>query len=216
MMLVKDMIEKIRWETHDEQATGYGDDTLLSYINDGVRFVRRTIMDVYPTAIANINETGTLDTGINEIKLENKYTVLIDVRADGRRLIPRSLRDIDDTKRQGRPEYYVASGFDTLYVYPIPERICDYMVTAIGDMQQLELEGASPFPNDFDDFVIEYALMRASLTNEFDMSQEQSIMGSIVGQVEARLRAFLPAGVEPGGYWQARDYLRPNGTRWIR
>lgn len=48
--------------------------------------------------------------------------------------------------------------------------------------------GKSPFPNEFDDMLIEYALIRLSMGNEFDMSQEMSVMSQIVAQLENILR----------------------------
>ena len=55
-MNVKEMITHIRHAIHDEQMTGFADEEILSYINDGVKFLRRTIMDIYPFFLADVNE----------------------------------------------------------------------------------------------------------------------------------------------------------------
>ena len=67
MLSVTNMIIRIRSSTHDQQETGYSDDDLLAYINDGVRFVRRTVMSIAPTMLADIDLSGELAAGESKV-----------------------------------------------------------------------------------------------------------------------------------------------------
>ena len=93
---------------------------------------------------------------------------------------------------------------------PVEDRI------AVSDMEMVDEKGESPFNNDLNDFVFEYALIRASLGNEFDMSQETSVMGTIVSQVEFMLENRVPKAVDVEGYWNrpVRSHTDYRGRYW--
>jgi hypothetical protein len=65
----------------------------------------------------------------------------------------------------------------------------------------MDINSETPVPNEFDDFVQEYAIIRMSVTNEFDISQENSIMSNIIQQVTSRLQSFTEPGVRVKSYW---------------
>lgn len=209
MMSVKDMIIRIRASAHDQQEVGYDDVTLLSYINDGLRFVRRTIMAVYPMYLADLAVSGNVDAGEWKLDLPDPISLMVDMRVNGRRLKlinPQAL-DVDDN---GEPRFYYMQGFQTVCLVPKPDKEYQYELTAIRDMVLLKLEDSSPLTNDMDDFLYEYVLIRASLTNEFDMSQESTIMSSIVNQITSMVRENCAHGAQVQGYWQPAHTL----TRW--
>ena len=59
----------------------------------------------------------------------------------------------------------------------------------------------SPFPNDMDDWLLEYVNIRASMSNEFDIGQETQVMQNIITQVESMLHGLSPHGIQTEGYW---------------
>jgi hypothetical protein len=196
------MIIRIRAAAHDEQETGYEDITLLSYINDGLRFVRRTIMDIYPMYLADFEVSGSVEAGEWKLLLPYPISTLIDVRINGKRLKLVNPHSLDTNDKTGVPRFYYMQGCQTVCLVPRPDRDYRYELTAIKDMALLTLDDSSPLTNDMDDFLYEYVLIRASLTNEFDMSQEATIMSSIVNQITSLIRSNCSHGVQVDGYWQ--------------
>lgn len=219
MLTVNEIITRVRATTHDEQETGYTDETLTGFINDGVHFLRRMLMDINPLLLADFSQSGTLSAGENEIvpsittqtsvtdgpvttiyKLSN----ICDLRVDGRRLQQVKLSEIANLDKEGKPDSYYLIGHSLIKVWPIPSEEYSYSLVAVKDMEHLtELTDTSPFPREVDDFLYEYVTVRASITNEFDISQENSIMASIIQQVEQYAFNLSPIGVQTKGYWDA-------------
>lgn len=63
MLTAKAIIERVRMNTYDKQETGFTDEMLLGYINDGIRLLRRTILDVNPDLLADYDYITTLKAG---------------------------------------------------------------------------------------------------------------------------------------------------------
>lgn len=204
MLSVKDMILRVRAATHDQQETGYSDMDLLMYINDGLRFARRTIMDIYPMLLVDTELEGEFMEGENEILSDRPISAIVDVRIDGERIGAINPRSIRDLRERGKPQQYYICGFSSIRVWPVPVHMHSYHVLAVGDMKPLKWDEDSPLPNEFEDFIYEYVIVRASLTNEFDMSQENNIMASVVQQISTAIRSFMPPGVKTRAYWGER------------
>ena len=68
------------------------------------------------------------------------------------------------------------------------------------DLEELTIDDNSPLLTEYDDFLIEYATIRLSIGNEYDVSQEQVIMGNIISQIQQMLFP-PPPGVRVRGYW---------------
>lgn len=187
MLTVTDMLARIRASTHDTQKTGYIDTDILYAINGGIRFIRRLIKDYKPLLLADPPYTGTLEVGERFVKLDAVITKVIDIRVKGQTIPVTDLSNITDMNKTGTPYAYYMTGFDTINFYPTPDSDIPYSIVAIGDLKEVDSKGMSPFPNDFDDFLIEYAVIRLSVGNEFDVSQEQQIMSSIIQQIQNNL-----------------------------
>lgn len=214
MLKVSELITEIRARTHDEQETGYTDDTLLSYINDGIRFIRRTIFSINPLLIADYTQEGTLTAGDRKIAIEEtsesdaktsvRLARICSVRVDGRELEQINPSEIYDLKHTGRPEFYYLTGFATINVWPVPDIAYDYEITAVRDVALLtKVTDISPLPTEMDDWLYEYATLRASVTNEFDVSQESGLFRQIVAQIENMCYQLSPRGVTASGYWDS-------------
>jgi len=213
-MLVSDMIVRIRSSTHDQLKTGYTDDELVGYINDGVRFLRRMIFQIYPLMLTE-DLAGSLEEGEKDIVSEKKIIRVYDVRVNGRSLRQYNSLGIYDNGEKGTPTKFYRVGLNTISLYPIPNRKIDYLVKYICEQELLTEKDDTPFSTDFDDFVYEYALIRASVGNEFSLQQEQMIMSAISKQVESMLYSMSRAEVQVKGYWDSgRDDRDDYGRRW--
>lgn len=223
MLRVSEIIKEIRNRTHDEQETGYTDETLISYINDGIRFIRRTIFSINPLLLADFLQQGELEISqrniflsklvIDEIGDEQEQPVKIaricSVRVDGRELEQVNPADIYDTKHTGKPEFYYLTGFSTVNLFPIPDIAYDYEIAAVEDISLLTSpDDISPLPTEMDDWLYEYATIRASDTNEYDISQESTIFGQIVAQIENMCYQLSPIGVTANDYWDSNYKTR--------
>lgn len=213
MLTVKEMIERIRAETSDQQETGYTDEDLIHYINDGIRFLRRTIITINPFLLVNVEEAGTLDKGNDGILLPSMPSHICSVRVNGSILQQVNPQLIDDMSDTGQPTQYYLQGLQKIRVYPVPDAAYKYEVLAVKDVPQLKaMDDKSPFPDDFDDWLFEYATTRASMTNEFDMTQEATVMSNIVQQVQEALYGMSPIGIETNSYIGS-DGLYPSRRR---
>lgn len=191
MLAVEELIKRVRILVHDEQETGYDDIVILNCLNTGSRFLRRMILQLKPELLSNVTK-GNLNANENIIELDFIPVKIVDIRINGKRIIYKSRADILNMDKHGFPYAYFITGLKTINLYPIPDKPINYEILAVEDIKEMTLSdddnGKSPFPNEFDDMLIEYALIRLSMGNEFDMSQEMSVMSQIVAQLENILR----------------------------
>ena len=59
----------------------------------------------------------------------------------------------------------------------------------------------SPLLTEFDDFLVEYATIRLSAGNEYDMTQESQLMANIAAQIQ-QILIPPPVGIITKGYWK--------------
>lgn len=203
MLSVKDLIVRIRNAAHDEQKIGYTDDILLGYINDGVRIFRRMIMENAPMILAE-EKAGTLKSGETSVTFDSNVSQILRVLLDQEQIAMVSVLDIDYTNVTGIPDCCYLLGFKTLKFFPEDSVDHQYEITYIPDMQFLTLEDSSPFSNDLDDLLFEYAVIRASISNSYNMSQENTVLGTMMAQAEQLIRSLNPMKVESESYWD--DY----------
>ncbi|MBR1647095.1 MAG: hypothetical protein IJ685_10005 [Selenomonadaceae bacterium] len=104
---------------------------------------------------------------------------------------------------EGTPREFFLTGSQTLNFFPIPNRPTKYTVRTVDDIEEIEWTGKSPLLTEYDDFLIEYAAIRLSVGNEYDMTQETQLMANIVAQIQALLIP-PPAGVLTKSYWGSR------------
>lgn len=203
MTKLSDFIIKLRAMTHDEREIEYDDNDFMNYINDGLRFVRRVILDTYPSMLADMLLEGVLHTNRDIIYLYDAPTRILSVKMNGKRLRQiNPLSEEEERKNHHEPTSYYVFGFDKIKVIPKPKFPMRFEVVGIEEFTPLKKpEDVLPVPADFEDFVGEYAILRASLTNEFNMQEETQITMMIRSEIEERLKAFLPSGVQVGGYW---------------
>ena len=159
-------------------------------------------MDIYPSMLADVELDGVLEPGESEIYAFSPISHIIDMRVDGKRLPIINPRSIPDTTAKGKPRAYCLAGHDRVRVWPTPDREAEYSLSAIRDFEPLTLDDEElPVPADLEDFVYEYCVLRASFTNEFDMTQETQLMATIVQGIQTMLRPFTAPGVQLRGYF---------------
>ena len=113
----------------------------------------------------------------------------------------------NDGVREGTPEVFYRTGIATINLYPIPNETTAYTIVSIDDLDELTLKDKSPLLTEFDDFLVEYAVTRLSITNEYDVAQESQVLANIVNQIQ-RMLVPPPDAIEVYGYWDSPVHSR--------
>ena len=121
----------------------------------------------------------------------------------------------ENQDQAGCPAAFCLVGMQTLRFFPIPERVTAYTVITIDDAEELTAGDASPLNTEYDDCLIEYAALRLSYGNEYDMAQEAQLMANIYAQVQ-QLTYAPPPGLEVDGYWDSYDRCKGQDYRHYR
>ena len=249
MLSVQTLARRIRQRLHDTDSITYDDTEILDCINNGVRFIRRTIADIRPALLMSETE-GVMAAGTKSITLGKRPTKIINVTAGDQIIKTETLytgkkiyHDFDkiwhnrhpiynkhviDTysekglhqtemafkvpyrsETEGTPREFYLSGTQTINFFPIPNQETKYTIRTVDDIEELAWSGTSPLNTEFDDFLVEYAAIRLSVGNEFDMTQESQLLANVVAQIQ-RMLAPPPAGILTLGYWE-RYYNRKAG-----
>ena len=102
--------------------------------------------------------------------------------------------------KNGTPKEFYLTGSQTINFFPIPDKETAYTILTVDDIEELTIEDKSPLNTEFDDFLVEYATVRLSIGNEYDVTQETQVMTNIYAQIQQILMP-PPAGVVVKNYW---------------
>ena len=184
MLSVQTLARRIRQRLHDTDCITYDDENILDCINCGVRFIRRIIARLRPALLMS-EKIGTLAAGIKAIELDTRPTKIISVTASDKALEETELAfAIHKADATGEPKEFYLTGTQTINFYPTPTEPTDYTIRTVDDIKELTWEDNSPLLTEFDDFLVEYAAIRLSVGNEYDMTQESQLMANIATQIQ--------------------------------
>lgn len=241
MLPIATLVKRIRRMIHDPDSITYDDDEIVDTINNGIRFIRRTIADIRPEMLEADPVTGTLTAGTGRISLSTRPLKILCVRAGdevksstelyysqkvyhNRNLVfhnttkifsreiftsykthaideSSSMNITGDIDRTGNPEIFYLAG-TSINLYPVPQKDTFYHIQLINDISELSITDKSPLPNDFDDLLIEYANIRMSIENEYDVSQDSTVYSTIYQQIMNILHV-PPTGIYSCSYWDS-------------
>ena len=80
MLPIKTILKRARATLHDSAEITYDDDELLDVVNNGIRFIRRTIAEVQPEMLIETTK-GMLDVGVSSVTLDRRPLRIIRVKA---------------------------------------------------------------------------------------------------------------------------------------
>lgn len=192
MLPITTIISRVRENINDTTKTGYTEKEIIASINSAMRFLRRTIKTYRPMMLADVCE-GTLafdkDSQMFEDKvtLEKLPTAFLDIRINNVRIEAVNIAFIRDINARGVPNRYYQIGMGTIKFYPMPNKEVNYRILYVPDFIELKKDDTTPIPNDFDDFIIEYTVLRLAMGDEFNMSQEAELMSNIHEQIKQNL-----------------------------
>lgn len=238
MLSMQSILSTVRVAVHDTDAITYDDAEIVAVLNAGLRFIRRTIIELQPEILSE-TVAGELAAGESTVLMEKRPAAIVEVTAGDRvksvkeyytndkiyhnynliyhnrtsiyskqtdrtyyesPLQAINLRHVDDRNAEGLPRAFYRTGPRTIHFVPIPDKTTAYTIRFVPDLDELTLQDTSPLLTEYDDFLIEYATIRLSIGNEYDVSQEQVVMGNIISQIQQMLFP-PPPGVRVRGYW---------------
>lgn len=241
MLSVQTLARRIRTRLHDTDKITYDDAEILDCINNGVRFIRRTIANTRPALLMSEVE-GILEAGTRSITLAKRPTKIINVTAGDQIIKTETIynrkkiyhnwekiwhnptpiytvpiinntyleKGLHETEMafivprpsavEGTPREFFLTGSQTINFFPIPRVPTKYTIRTVDDIAELVWEDSSPLNDEFDDFLVEYAALRLSVGNEYDMTQESQLMANIAMQIQQIIMP-PPAGILTQGYW---------------
>ena len=202
MLSVQILARRIRTRLHDTDEITYGDEEILDCINCGIRFIRRLIASMRPSLLMS-EVDGTLAAGENKIELERRPMKIVSVTAGSKALEETELAFaiFQDYEKIGAPKEFYLAGTRTIHFYPTPDEPTPYTIRTVDDIEELTWEENSPLLTEFDDFLVEYAMIRLAAGNEFDMTQESQLMSNIAAQIQ-QILIPPPVGLVRKGYWR--------------
>ena len=239
VLSIQSILSTVRVAVHDTDAIEYDDKEIVSVINAGLRFIRRTIIELQPEILSE-TIVGELAAGENTVLMEKRPAAIVEITAGdnvktsnsyrisdkiyhnynpiynnktpiyAEEIVDKTyyenplqainLRHVNNKDEEGVPRAFYRTGLRAIHFVPIPNKTTGYTIRYVPDLDEVTLADNSPLLTEYDDFLIEYATIRLSIGNEYDVSQEQVIMGNIVSQIQNMLFP-PPPGVRVRGYW---------------
>lgn len=81
MLSMQQLIARVRTAVNDKDAVTYDEEEILSTLNNGIRYIRRTIADLRPELLASDTITGMLEAGEESVTLSRRPLAFLYVRA---------------------------------------------------------------------------------------------------------------------------------------
>lgn len=211
MIPVKEIMVRIRGLSHDKQETGYDDVDIIAAINDAVAFVGRMIKNIRPNLIS-AEKTGMLNALETDIILDEQVAGILTVQVNGHKIEATKVNCIHNLQLKSPcPRFYYLKNFNTLRLHPIPTESVNYIVVYVPQVKKLNIDDETPYINDFDDIIIEYANARLNMSNEYDMTQEINIIQMLTSQIEGILYQFPQETHDIESYWEYRNHHNDYG-----
>lgn len=172
MIIISNVVDKIRVNISDQDSVGYSDKEILQWINDGYGFIRKILMQRKASLLYKI-EKGEGDIFLSEFPMK-----IHKVRYEGDELL--FMPDIPADK-EGTPTHYYRIG-ETIHLHPKEKKDGKWEVIYIPEQEIYDMDTKSLLPRDFESILIEYATIRAQYRNEFQMVQEEGLLSSLTQQ----------------------------------
>lgn len=188
MIEIKSLIARLRRTLKDEDENSFTDDELLDYISDGITFLRRIIVPLNPEYIAVPVANGILESKENEVVLPGSLQQIVDVRVNGIKIRRDNISSVFNTQEVGEINRYCLLNRKRVLFFPLPQEPCTYEIIGIKQQAELTMDDSTPYGNDIDPLIFEYAVIRAGMGDMFQMSQEMSVMSLLVDQINIMIR----------------------------
>lgn len=201
MSTVRSLIDRVRVKALLRNPANQDLDDLecVAYLNEAHRELYRAASLHAPEILAQ-EESGTVTPLSPAITLTRNPVSILDCRIDGDPALQVSVWGKSIPTAPGTPCLWMFSGLRALRVYPSPDKDYPYVICYVPESLPLVVEGDSPWPNDFEDLLVQFALVSWGVRNGMDSSVEEQNRGQWTRQVLDLVAGFRAPSVVRG-YW---------------
>ena len=200
---VATLTSNIRVALADSEGHRFSDANILAFLNKAYRKVYSVFAHDRPELIKAV-EDGTTVAGTGEYALSAGYIQrVLSLHVDN---VP--LRDVGQKPEGGYastdtgfPQGFYLSGWDEVTLVPKPDGAYPYRLAYVARPSALSSGSSTPWPDDFDDLMEEYAVMRLGVIDEGDPSAEAQFLADLEQRCRTLLSDLGPSGDTVLPYW---------------
>lgn len=200
---VSTLTSNIRVSLADVEGHRFSDSDILSVLNRAYRKVYGVFAHDRPELIKTV-VSGTTAPGTASIALDSgSFHRVLSLHVD-----ETPLRDVGqapeggfESSDTGFPQGFYLSGWDEVTLVPKPDGAYPYRLAYVARPSALSSGSSTPWPDDFDDLMEEYAVMRLGVIDEGDPSAEAQFLADLEQRCRTLLSDLGPSGDTVLPYW---------------
>lgn len=199
---VSTMTSNIRVALADVEGHRFSNANILTFLNKAYRKVYSVFAHDRPELVKTVESgdtvAGTAEYSVGSGSLRRVLSLHVDS-------IP--LSDLGqapegewEAGERGRPQGFYVSGWDSVTLVPAPDGVYPYRIAYVAQPSPLT-DGSTTWPDDFDDLMEEFVVMRLGIIDEGDPSMEAQFLQDLERRTRELLAdmAPLPHVVQP--FW---------------
>lgn len=203
-MKASELIALVRHELAEPVEKEWKTAELMSYLNHAVSTIWRRCMERH-SPLVETTETVNFLAGVKTALMAQVPLRMVKVAtADDVELVPslpRNMKIVGD----GTPQVYALSGLKSLEVWPTPSAATALTVRYVPEAPFLVLnetvDSNSPFPEAFDDMLVQFVLVRAYNRVEAKAIVEQNFYETFGRELDRLLEERMPILLTGYGPW---------------
>jgi len=205
---VATLTSNIRVALADEDSHRFSDANILMFLNKAYRKVYGVFAKYRPELIKTVKSgntvVGTAEYAITSGSLQRVLSLHVDE-------VP--LKDIGqkpageyESTDYGFPRGFYVSAWDKVSLVPAPSDVWAYRLAYVAQPTALTT-GSTTWPDDFDDLMEEFTVMRLGVIDEGDPSAEAQFLQDLERRVNDLLADLGPSSDLVASYW-GPEYVR--------
>lgn len=211
MSTIAEIIARARFKLTTENNQNYTNPAeLLGYANEALSGLHSHLTVQRPELLMESYDGAT--TADNPLITIDALAVrTLEIWVDNNRIAPTRLSNVEYMGLKGRPVYYMRQGMtaarQTRYrLFKTPDAAYPVTVFYVPEFQRVsDPATVFPFPFNMEPVVEDYIVMRAFMSDEYDVSAETALLNSALERVNLLLAVMDPQPEAVSGYYK-EDY----------
>jgi hypothetical protein len=197
------LTENIRVALADSEDHRFSDANILVFLNKAYRKIHGVFTHNRPELIKTV-ASGTTVAGTADIKLSSgSFQRILSLHVDELEIkdIGQEPSGAYESTDYGFPKGFYISAWDTVTLVPKPDDAYAYRLAYVARPTALTSGASTTWPDDFDDLMEEFTVMRLGIIDEGDPSAEAQFLQDIEMRAKVLLGDLAP---HPGfiqSYW---------------
>lgn len=204
---VATLTSNIRVALVDEESHRFSDADILAFINKAYRKVYGVFAHERPELVKTVKSgdtvVGTAEYAITSGSIQRVLSLHVDER---------EIHDIGQAPAgeygstdYGRPKGFYISAWDKVTMVPAPDAVYAYRLAYVAQPTALT-DGSTTWPDDFDDLMEEFVVMRLGVIDEGDPSAEAQFLKDLENRTKLLLADLSPLPGFIQSYWGVPAY----------